>query len=73
MSTQTFQAALAKLVGDERYRQAIVGSPRQLLSDFDLDPGEIGVLMQVWEKTRESDVSGHSIDISVSCCCCCCC
>jgi hypothetical protein len=73
MSTETFQQALTRLVSDESYRKTIEGSPRQLLSDFALDPGEIGVLMQVWEKTRESDVLGHSIDISVSCCCCCCC
>ena len=73
MSTQTFQAALAKLVGDESYRRSIEGNPRRLLGDFELDPGEIGVLMQVWEKTRESDVVGHEMDISVSCCCCCCC
>jgi hypothetical protein len=73
MTTQTFQQALTKLVSDEKYRKGIEGSPRQLLSDFPLDPGEIGVLMQVWEKTRETDVLGHSIDISVSCCCCCCC
>jgi hypothetical protein len=73
MSSQDFQQALTRLVGDERYRQSIEGTPRQLLSDFDLDPGEIGVLMQVWEKTKEGDVLGHAMDISVSCCCCCCC
>jgi hypothetical protein len=72
MSNQGFQQALTKLVGDESYRRSIEGSPRQLLSDFDLNPGEIGVLMQVWEKTGESDVQGH-MDIEVSCCCCCCC
>jgi len=47
MSNESFQLALTKLVGDESYRRSIEHSPRQLLSDFDLDPGEIGVLMQV--------------------------
>jgi hypothetical protein len=73
MSNESFQLALTKLVSDEGYRRSIEHSPRQLLSDFDLDPGEIGVLMQVWEKTGETDVAGHEIDISVSCCCCYCC
>ncbi len=73
MTAQSFQLALAKLVSDDSYRQSIETSPRQLLSDFDLDAGEIGVLMQVWEKTGETDVLGHEIDISISCCCCCCC
>ena len=73
MSHQAFQQALTKLVADDAYRRSIEGSPRQLLSDFDLDPGEIGVLMQVWEKTGEADVVGHTLDIEISCCCCCCC
>jgi hypothetical protein len=73
MSNESFQLALTKLVSDDSYRRSIENSPRQLLSDFDLDPGEIGVLMQVWEKTGETDVAGHEMDIEISCCCCCCC
>ena len=74
MSTETFEAALTKLVGDEAYRKSIEASPRRLMTDFALDPGEIGVLMQVWEKTaKDSDVVGHELAIEVSCCCCCCC
>ena len=73
MSNESFQLALTKLVSDDSYRASIENSPRQLLSDFDLDPGEIGVLMQVWEKTGETDVRGHEMDIEISCCCCCCC
>ena len=37
MSNESFQLALTKLVGDESYRRSIEHSPRQLLSDFDLD------------------------------------
>ena len=71
MSAQTFTQALGKLVTDEQYRSSVETDPRQLIADFPLSEDEVGVLMQVWEKTgRAGDVVGHILDNG--CCCCCC-
>jgi hypothetical protein len=72
MPPQTFQQALGKLVTDESYRSSIESNPQRLLSDFTLDPGELGVLLQVWEKSRDMEVIAHMDDVDIYCCCCCC-
>jgi hypothetical protein len=72
MPAQAFQQALGKLVTDESYRSVIEGEPQRLLSDCTLDPGELGVLLQVWERSGDTDVIAHMEDVDIYCCCSCC-
>jgi len=46
MSRQ-FQAALTKLVDDERYRKQVTSDPQRIASDFQLTDAELGMLMAV--------------------------
>ncbi len=46
MSRQ-FQAALTKLIDDERYRRQVTNDPQRIANDFQLTGAEMGMLMAV--------------------------
>ena len=81
MSQQGFQDALAALVNDPNYREKVVGNQAALVKDFDLSPGEIGLLSAVGEACGGfPEVKGYEvaaaesldgIDVIIICCCCC--
>lgn len=60
MPHEAFQAALTKLVNDGEYRTEVATQPTKLRRDFDLSPGEAGLLLAVGEAaTGTPDVSGY--------------
>ena len=69
--SQAFQQAIEKLVTDGSYRTAVESDPNRLLGEYPLSRGEVGLLMQVWDRCQHGDVVGH-IDVIVIICCCCC-
>ncbi len=80
MSQQGFQDALAALVNDPEYREKVVADQTTLVKDFDLTPGEVGLLSAVGEAAGGiPDVQGYelstteadAIDVIIICCCCC--
>jgi hypothetical protein len=63
-----FEEALKKLVGDAKFRDAVVANPDRLTKDFSrLDPREILLLLQVWHATGDPE----ALRMIWLCHCCC--
>lgn len=78
MSQQGFQDALAALVNDPDFREKVIADQTTLVKDFQLTPGEVGLLSAVGETCGGlPDVQGYEAEaeldptVIIICCCCC--
>jgi hypothetical protein len=74
MPAQQFQEALHRLVTSAEYRQDVQSEPDRLLRDFELTPGELGLLHAVWEATgvKQEDQKTRGLLLCHWSACCCC-
>ena len=60
MASTQFHQAIQRLATDEGYRASVEADPKQLLRDFQLTPGELGLVAAVREAAFGApDVQGY--------------
>jgi len=76
VGTGEFQDALRRLVTDAEYREAVLTDERRLLTDFELTPGELGLLQAVWEavggRSERASAAARGLLLCHWAACCCC-
>ena len=70
MSRQ-FQAALGKLVDDQRYREWVKNDPQRIADDFQFTGAELSVLVALGQTADDDSATGSSVTAFAGSSCCC--